>query len=475
MLDICKKLFEYFNSNKIRYCHWKSNVHLDKALQGKTDLDVLIHRADKDKFELACRKFDLKKIMSPPEKQFPGMEDYLGFDNNTGELIHLHVHYLLVLGEKYIKNHHLPIEEIVFDHLTQKQNVYIPICEMELLLLVIRAHMKVDAISLVKHGIKYCMGRFYTPFPTDIEREFLDLIQNSDDKKLGLLLKKCGFPISDQLFFDFFKQFSEKKISPFSILKNKWQITKGLERYRRNKSVLVYWDYFSFYVRALPLINKVLKEKRKILPYTGKIFSLVGADGSGKSTLKKDLQEWLSWKLSLKTYYYGIPKTRYLHFISYVIRGFNKFKLTFFARLFECYYWAYVAKNRHGISKRSRKQIEQGITILTDRFPMMDFHTMKEPMDGPRLKQYTRGINAYFSKREAYHYDEIKMPDCILVLQVDIDELRKRKTDLDIQTHREKADAVNAVKRRDGVVLISANKAYADVQLDIKREIWALL
>ena len=41
----------------------------------------------------------------------PGMESFLGFDPTTGTLLHLDVHYRLVLGEQLIKNHHLPVED----------------------------------------------------------------------------------------------------------------------------------------------------------------------------------------------------------------------------------------------------------------------------------------------------------------------------------------------------------------------------
>ena len=143
MLDINNKFFKCLYDNKIRYCHWKSNEHLEQALDGKTDLDLLVHIEDKDRFVQALEDNHFKKIISPPYKQFPGLEDYLGFDHSTGAFSHLHVHYRLVLGQKYIKNHHLPIEDLIFDNLCVKSGIFIPCPELELILLVVRAHMKV--------------------------------------------------------------------------------------------------------------------------------------------------------------------------------------------------------------------------------------------------------------------------------------------------------------------------------------------
>ena len=60
---------------------------------------------------------------------------------------------------------------------------------------------------------------------------------------------------------------------------------------------------------------------------TGKTFSFVGADGSGKSTLVGDIERWLSWRLSIVTYYHGIPKTVLKHVIPFTVRQLRKLKL----------------------------------------------------------------------------------------------------------------------------------------------------
>ena len=46
-----KQIFSRFDDNAIRYCHWKSNEHLTAAMEGKTDLDLLVKEEDKEKFK----------------------------------------------------------------------------------------------------------------------------------------------------------------------------------------------------------------------------------------------------------------------------------------------------------------------------------------------------------------------------------------------------------------------------------------
>ena len=102
MLELCKQFFATLNQQGIRYCHWKSNEHLDMALLGKTDFDLLVDPAHRDRFCFQLKAFDFSEVLSPPDKRFPGLEDHLGMDGKTGELVHLHVHYRLVLSQWFL-------------------------------------------------------------------------------------------------------------------------------------------------------------------------------------------------------------------------------------------------------------------------------------------------------------------------------------------------------------------------------------
>ena len=475
MLDICKLFFEHLNSEKIRYCHWKSNEHLDEALAGKTDLDVLVHIDDKAGLEEALAAFPFKKILSPPEKQFPGMSDYLGFDDASGEFIHLHVHHFLVLGQKYIKNHHLPLEDLIFDNLIMRNNVAIPCPEIELILLIIRAHMKADVISLAKHAIKSTTDAHYTAFPADIENEFTELIAKSDLTKLKALLSKSQLPLDEKLFTDFIAIYSAHQLKFYHIVKTQLAILKGLKHYRRNKSLAVYWQYFCFFVAELPIIRNLRVYKRKTLDGPGKIIAIVGADGSGKSTLIKDLHKWLSWKLTVKQYYYGIPKNTVSKLSYYLQRLCEKCGLAALNSYINALFWLYVARTRRSISRVSRQDIQKGVVVITDRFPLKEFASMDEPMDGPRLGKNSPFAGGSLARREARLYSDIQYPDRVFVLQVGIEELRKRKTDLSLDVHKLKAQAVNSLEAKEPFVLIDASKPYKEVSLEIKRLIWAAL
>lgn len=100
---------------------------------------------------------------------------------------------------------------------------------------------------------------------------------------------------------------------------------------------------------------------------------------------------------------------------------------------------------------------------------------MPEPMDGPRISKCLSLPIPALAKAEEGYYAKIPYPTKAFVLQVSIEELRRRKRDLSLATHKVKADAVNALAECEHISLIDANRPYPDVMLDVKRQIWALI
>ena len=91
-------------------CHWKSNEHLAPALDGLTDLDVLVDRRQHIELQALLAYSGFKRFTATPLRGYPAVEDYLGFDEATGRLAHLHLHYQLTLGQRHLKGYRLPWE-----------------------------------------------------------------------------------------------------------------------------------------------------------------------------------------------------------------------------------------------------------------------------------------------------------------------------------------------------------------------------
>lgn len=103
-LTVQDELFQRLDGEQIRYANWKSNEHLGATMTGTTDVDVLIdRRAAKRLANVLTETPQFKRIVVNARRGYPGIEDYVGFDAPTGVLTHLHLHYQLTLGEKFLK------------------------------------------------------------------------------------------------------------------------------------------------------------------------------------------------------------------------------------------------------------------------------------------------------------------------------------------------------------------------------------
>ena len=238
-------------------------------------------------------------------------------------------------------------------------------------------------------------------------------------------------------------------------------------------------------LHMLPVINKIWPAPRKKLNGSGISFSLVGADGSGKTTLVKDLTKWLSWKVQVQTIYFGIPKTLSLKIVNKLISFLRFPTRTGLKKAFapvvnlghsvSARRWIWIAGKRLRIYRKASRYAGKGMIVISDRYPLHKFWNMASPMDGPRIQKKWGSAGIKLADLEKYYYSQIGLPDKVFVLQTDIDELRKRKKDLDISIHIMKANAVNSIEESSIIRLINANRPYPEVLLKLKCMIWDML
>ena len=155
MLHVLRELFERLHAEGIRYCHWKSNEHLGPSMVGETDVDVLVDRGAIVALTRVLGETNFKRFVSKPGRGYPGIEDYVGFDFATGALTHLHVHYQLTLGEKFLKGHRLPWEELFLSTrvLDAGYGIYVADPHVELVVLIVRAVLKLRARDVVLESL----------------------------------------------------------------------------------------------------------------------------------------------------------------------------------------------------------------------------------------------------------------------------------------------------------------------------------
>src|SRR5262245_18086205 len=179
-LQISQDLAAQLEEPGIRYCHFKSNQHLDEALQGVTDLDVLVDRRAGPRLAQILAELGCKRFSPPPVGDYPAVEDHIGFDASTGRLIDLHLHHRLTAGERYLKGYRLPWEELVLSTSRRdpRSGFRTSDPDMECLLLLVRSALKLGGVERVLSWL----GR--DAVKPEEAREFAWLEQRIDHERL---------------------------------------------------------------------------------------------------------------------------------------------------------------------------------------------------------------------------------------------------------------------------------------------------
>lgn len=479
-LNLSVRFFAYLRSENIRYCHWKSNIRLSEALAGETDLDILIHAEDKERFAAALKYFDFITILAAPESSHPGLENALGLDFETGKLLHLHIHYRLVLGEMYIKNHHLPIETFIFQHCRYISGVCVPIPEIELFLLIIRAHMKLTGSAILRRIV---IGKKLL-YPPDILSEIYYLINSCRQERFNEIVRKSGLPLSALFMKKTFELFAYKNATPTDTIQIRRKIFQNLAPYRIQPAISSKFRYLWRLFRRNSLLNLVFPGNLCRLPSEGRMVALVGADGAGKSTFAEDLSRWLSWRLRVNNIYFGGPKSGLCPILMLVERVLNilgnffrKTPLKGFCdyarKWFGIYRLLLASRARRRLYWKALKKVGQGEIVVFDRYPLPEFNSLRLGLDGAEIRKVYGTMGSKIADMEENVFSFIGQPDLAIFLKVPLSELRSRKPDVPaLGQHKLTVDSLQNIQGRNGLVIVNGQKAYTETLSELKQLIW---
>lgn len=463
------KLLTALRQNNIRFAHWKGNSHLLESLEGKTDVELLIYPDDRSAFESVMEKLTFKKLLSLPWNSYPNVEDWIGFDYETGALLHLHTHFALTTGIRYAKYLHLPWLEVFFKHLkVDRQTGWpIPRPEMEALVLLLRIWAKLPE----KSGKTKILE-----IPISKQNELIDLLRNADTEYLINLCQELRLTPPVDLDKRITKITSDHTTKDMLYLSQHFSSQFAFS----NSSSITSMKslYFKYYLKTTRVSTRLLgplQQKKRMLG-GGKVIALIGSDGSGKSTLSNDITKWLTFKID--THYFYMGKQPF-------IRSYNKqllSKTDIFAnknllsrlikKLMGNLYYVIMIKQKADMIQIAKNMSRQGSIIICDRFPQKDIFGIN---DGPRLQ---RAANNWRSKAEMKLFNQVTATgaDMVFRLQVSPEVAHQRKPEHDYNIIRQKCENINKISFQNATMIdLDASKPYDQVLLSIKREIWKRL
>jgi thymidylate kinase len=491
VLPLVRELFGRLNDEGVRYCHWKSNLGLPAAMRGDTDLDLLIDTVDAHRFRGILGELGCKLVVSDPSRHFPGLEDWLGLDTAEGKLIHLHAHYRLVLGEQLVKNYILPLEQAFLDRTTLRHGVRIPTPELELTILCLRALLKYRDRDLVRD----LAGLGRSGIPPAILREIHSLRTQVSNSQLAEALNHRAPFIEPALILDILRTIEGDPRNALQLYRARRRVRRALAPFQRYSWLRARGVYFRrMLARELPFHRLLYRlyptlRKRKTPVSGGRTIAIVGVDGAGKSTVVREVSKFLSWRLVTRRYYMGTRKTSLSRLSVRLATAVAKLtRRTPLRTLTEqCRDLLLAVQNLADARARHRHYVAGcraaagGAVVIYDRFPLEAIQIKGHAMDGARIAWRHSGAppnNAirWLARREERHYQQIRLPDLLVVLQVSADVAGARKPDHSPEIIAAKCEAVAAI-RRTGIPLleVDAGRPLNEVLSEIKQAIWRLL
>lgn len=416
MLDLIKNLIEELNKNNIKYCQWKSNINLDKALSGFDDLDLLVAWKDISRFESTVLALNFKSAFNK-NILFPSVEHYFGCDLTTGKIVHLHVYYKIITGPSLTKSYAFNIEDAILNNLEANNlsEMPIPLRYVEFVIYTIRTMTKLSFLcehlllrnSFVK--IHQEMSYLYSELDDEKIESFLQIYFPT--LKLELL-KECMSAIIDR-----------KHIRLFHLGK---KIRCAIDKHRRiSRSKELEHLLFQIIYRIL---NRLFFHRKKRFNTGGVLIAIVGADATGKTTITNELYKWLSKNFTTHLIHTGKPPSAILTFpmnlaikIIKLVKSKSgqccvsenkKVSALMAVRLMV------LAYDRSKLIRRFWRKAVNGDIVICDRYPSTDIGVM----DSRRMQpKELKGFKKILAEYEQRCYESIPMADVILQLYVPVE------------------------------------------------------
>lgn len=478
-----------FRRQAICYCYWKSSRRVRSALAGESDLDLLIARHDQHRAQAILLTRGYKRFPSVSMRDHPAIESYLGYDERSGRLVHLHLHYQIVTGERLLKNYRVPWEAGILARATrhpgQPVNMLDPASEATLL--VVRASLelrRLDPVTL--RGWRRTVDRF--------RLDQMQLAETVDRAQLAaraseLLGEALGPMVADAICDGVPLEKNHGLRSAIRKHFTPYRSYNALEARLRGAARALHW--------AAGILNRtflhVPRPWNRRAPGGGHVVAVVGLDGSGKSTVNANIRAWLGSEIDVMPIYFGtgdgrpslllLPLKLMVPLLTPLLKkkpgsashGKTTTETPGLLYSLLLMVWAVVvARERRNKLIAAHRGASRGLVVVTDRYPQNEIDGFN---DGPLLTHLV-WAPLWLRRWEAAIYALARRlpPDLVIKLKVSAKTVKQREPNMDSRTIDDRIEALPRLTFScSRVVVIDAEQPLADVLAAVKHQIWRIL
>jgi hypothetical protein len=488
-VPLLHRLLESFGSRGISFCYWKSSRRLPAVLAGEADLDLLVAREDQHRAAAALLDCGFKLFPSVPARDHPAILSYLGHDEPSGLLVHVHLHLRLVVGERLLKNYRLPWERSILaravPHPALPARMLDPASEA--LLLMVRASVelrRLDPVTL--RGWRAALHKFA------LDRE--ELARQVDraalrDRAAEVLSAEAADMLADAFC-------GGRPLSELGRLRRRirrelapHRLYNAAEARLRSAGRAVLWLAGGLNKRHLHLPRPWSRRA----PGGGCVVALMGVDGSGKTTAVAAMRAWLGAEIDVAPIYFGtgggrpslllLPLKLMVPLASRVLKrkpkgsshGEVSSRPPGLAYGLPLMVWSTVlAVEKRRKLLAARRGAERGLVVIADRYPQDEIPGFNDGPLLPRLGWAPRWLRRF--EANAYALARRLPPDLVIKLDAPPALLAQREPDMDRAVIAERVTSVQRITlSAERIVRVDATQPLAEVTRAIKREIWRLL
>lgn len=482
-------LLTALEEEEITYCCWKSSRRLALALNGTSDLDLLVARTERWRAARLLIRCGFKHWTDVTGRDHPAVWSFLGHDEESGAIHHVHVHCRLVVGNSMLKAYRLPCEAGILRR--SVRHPAFPVKKLdpvdEALLLTVRAHLERSPLDPIAFRQRKAIFRKFAE-----DRAVLaPLVSRSAllDRAAEMFSAELARAIADDFVAEVF---------PCSGRRLRTRIEKELFAYRMYNGVEVRLRTFArTMIWGAGEINKrFLRWPRpwgRRASGGGVVISFVGMDGSGKSTLVAMTRSWLGRETDVLTYYMGtgdgrpslilLPLKKIVpliaHFIKTKPKGASHGNISdrppgfIYSVLFGTWAVAVALDKRHKIIA-ARRAASRGFVVVTDRYPQNENDGFNDGPLLPRLSHVPVWLRRFESS--VYGLAQHVPPDLVLKLLVGPETVARREPDMSPELVERRIAWLNELRFAGArVVSVDARQPLEEVVRVVKREIWSLL